>query len=320
MQVRYQTDLYAGHLLVPIDHNIDCNKYSYKMLERNRIKGVLSCKKRTEDGKDCLCFDITGKKNLYQEYKDRELKFLEMTELFQHLVAILEAVREYLLTEKMALLEPEFIYRDVETRELFITILPWERNEDYPFRKLAEFFLEKIDLQDKNGISAAYHFYRSQTYPGFFLCQFLPILEKESILSRQNEKGEEKEESKKEEITYGREIRERQREFKVLEEEEDSGIEEKESRLWIYSILFAFLLLGLSFLSLLDKNQRLACIGLSVTLFLLGIGTRLWQVLRKKQEETRKILSEKQGKGEEMEIKIFQKIRQKKGLLMKKEA
>ena len=61
MQVRYQTDLYAGHLLVPIDHNIDCNKYSYKMLERNRIKGVLSCKKRTEDGKDCLCFDITGK-------------------------------------------------------------------------------------------------------------------------------------------------------------------------------------------------------------------------------------------------------------------
>lgn len=158
MQVRYQTDLYAGHLLVPIDHNIDCNKYSYKMLERNRIKGVLSCKKRTEDGKDCLCFDITGKKNLYQEYKDRELKFSEMTELFQHLVAILEAVREYLLTEKMALLEPEFIYRDVETRELFITILPWERNEDYPFRKLAEFFLEKIDLQDKNGISAAYHF------------------------------------------------------------------------------------------------------------------------------------------------------------------
>lgn len=126
-----------------------------------------------------------------------------------------------------------------------------------------------------------------------------------------------KEESKKEEITYGREIRER--EFKVLEEEEDSGIEEKESRLWIYSILFAFLLLGLSFLSLLDKNQRLACIGLSVTLFLLGIGTRLWQVLRKKQEETRKILSEKQGKGEEMKIKIFQKIRQKKGLLMKKE-
>ena len=235
MQVRYQTDLYAGHLLVPIDHNIDCNKYSYKMLERNRIKGVLSCKKRTEDGKDCLCFDITGKKNLYQEYKDRELKFLEMTELFQHLVAILEAVREYLLTEKMALLEPEFIYRDVETRELFITILPWERNEDYPFRKLAEFFLEKIDLQDKNGISAAYHFYRSQTYPGFFLCQFLPILEKESILSRQNEKGEEKEESKKEEITYGREIR--QREFKVLEEEEDSGIEEKESRLWIYSMM-----------------------------------------------------------------------------------
>lgn len=145
----------------------------------------------------------------------------------------------------------------------------------------------------------------------------MPILEKESILSRQNEKGEEKEESKKEEITYGGEIRERQREYEVLEE--DSGIEEKESRLWIYSILFAFLLLGLSFLSLLDKNQRLACIGLSVTLFLLGIGTRLWQVLRKKQEETRKILSEKQGKGEEMEIKIFQKIWQKKGLLMKKE-
>ena len=80
MEARYQTDLYASYLLIPIEGKADEKKYSYKMLERNRIKGVLGCKKRIEDGKSYLYYDITRKKNLLQEYKDRELKFIEMTE------------------------------------------------------------------------------------------------------------------------------------------------------------------------------------------------------------------------------------------------
>lgn len=307
MEARYQTDLYASYLLIPIEGKADEKKYSYKMLERNRIKGVLGCKKRIEDGKSYLYYDITRKKNLLQEYKDRELKFIEMTELFQNLVFILEAVREYLLTEKMALLEPEFIYLDIETKEIFITMLPWEREDPYPFRKLAEFFLEKIDLLDKNGISAAYHFYRSQVQPRFCLSQFLPLLEKESILSRQKEGKEIEQEQAIEMGSYGVSSMERE-EGKENEEENRYLLEEtKETKGWIYSILLSFLLLGLSFLSVLDKNQRMSCIGLSITLFLLGVGYRVWKLLKKTQEKEKEFIGKESSYRNFLKANFFRR-------------
>ena len=278
MEFTYKTDLYSSYLLIMVDDSLSHDKYSFKMLENNRIKGVLECKRRIEDGKTYLYLDITGKKNLCQEYRDREMSFQELTDLFQNLISVLESLREYLLTEKMVVLEPEFIYRDIESGNLSLAVIPWEREEEYPLRKLAEFLLEKINHLEENGVSAAYHFYRSQSQPQFSIYQFQGILEKENILSRQKENTLEVKIIEKE----------KQEEKVIIEEEKEEYLEIQEenspSFFWILSIISSVGIFFLGCLPLIQKNQKLACFVLSGILMFVGIGSKMIRVIKQKNK------------------------------------
>ena len=50
MEVTYKTDLYASYMLVKIPNYVNTKQYSFRMLEQNRMKGILPCKQRMEDG------------------------------------------------------------------------------------------------------------------------------------------------------------------------------------------------------------------------------------------------------------------------------
>lgn len=185
MKVQYKSDLYASYIQIPIPEGVDRKQYAFQMLQKNSIQGVLEAKERMEEGEPWLYLDITGKVSLHQQFKDREMELEEMTEIFQQLITVFEELRNYLLTDKFVLADPEFIYRDIETGKLFTAVLPWEREEEQGLRRLAEFFLEKMDAKDENGINTAYLFYKQQGNPNFSLYQFLPAMEKENILKRQ---------------------------------------------------------------------------------------------------------------------------------------
>ena len=188
MKVRYRNDLYGNYMLIEIPENVDTNQYTFKMLRRNKIEGILSCKERMEDGKSYLYVDIGNKKSIIQEYEEKELQLEDMIVIFQKLIQILEELRKYLLGESMVVMNPGYIFKDIETDDLYVLLLPWE-TKNRNFRDLAEFFLEKINHKDENGVNAAYLFYRQQNQPQFSVYQFLSILEKESILKRQKTKN-----------------------------------------------------------------------------------------------------------------------------------
>ncbi|MCI5585639.1 MAG: FHA domain-containing protein [Lachnospiraceae bacterium] len=190
MEVRYKSDLYASYMQIHIPGKVNRKQYAFQMLEENRIKGILSAKERLEEGEAYLCLDITGRKSLQQEYQDKELTLEDMTRLFQQLAAIFDELRNYLLSHRSVLLKPEYLYLDIETKELEVALLPWEREAEEGLRHLAEFFLEKMNQRDEHGINAAYLFYKQQSQPNFSLCQFLATIEKENILKRQKKKEE----------------------------------------------------------------------------------------------------------------------------------
>ena len=67
MEVRYKSDFSASYMLVEIPEEVERLQYSFKMLEKNRIEGVLTSKERMENAKAYLYIDISGKKSLLQE-------------------------------------------------------------------------------------------------------------------------------------------------------------------------------------------------------------------------------------------------------------
>lgn len=202
--VRYKTDLHASYAIVEIPEYVNRNQYTFQMLQRNRIKGILPCQERMENGEACLYLDITGKKNLWQEYTEKEMELEEMILLFQQMMEILEELRNYLLTENMTVLEPEFMYRGSMDGELYLTLLPWEREDRISLHKFAEFLLEKINHRDEHGVNAAYQFYKQQKEPQFSFPTFLPVLEKESILKRQKNRSGKKWRKRSSQSRFGR--------------------------------------------------------------------------------------------------------------------
>ena len=78
MKVRYRNDLYGNYMQIEIPENTDTNLYPFKMLMKNKISGVLSCKERMEDGKAYLYVDIEGKRSLLQEYQEKEWQLEDM--------------------------------------------------------------------------------------------------------------------------------------------------------------------------------------------------------------------------------------------------
>ena len=267
MEVRYRNDLYGNYMLISIPHMMNGNPYSFKMTEKNRIAGVLSCKERKEDGKGYWYVDISKKKTLSQEYQDKEMQLEDMIHIFQQLIPILDELKHYLLSESMVVLDPEYIFRDIEEDNLYVLILPWKR-EEKNLQRLAEFFLEKINQRDENGVNAAYLFYRQQGQPHFSLYHFLPVLEKESILKRQKEKETYPwNEVEKNHVSVA-EKQENMMAYDFEQEENENHMEEREKGTTkIVVLIFSLICLIVGMLPILSTVIRMSCIAFSILLF-----------------------------------------------------
>lgn len=275
-------------MLIEIPDNEDENSYCFKMLDKNKISGVLSGKERKENGKGYWYVDISKKKSLAQEYQEKEMMLEDMIDIFQQLIPILEELKNYLLNETKAVLDPEYIFRDLEDQKLYILFLPWDR-EEKSLQKLAEFFLEKINHKDENGVNAAYMFYRQQSQKHFLLHHFLPILEKESILKRQKESdcnswGEE--EAKTQFLKERCEISMETTTIEEVEKREQRMEYEGKKNLNYIVLLLAFACLVLGFLPIISSMVRISFLAFAVVLSVVFIMFTL------KKNKDKKILSE----------------------------
>ena len=275
MDIRYRNDLYGNYMLIVIPQGEDSNKYSFRMLEKNKISGVLSGRERREDGKGYWYVDISKKKTLMQEYQDKEMRLEDMIHIFQQLIPILDELKHYLLSESMVVLDPQYIFRDIEEDNLYVLILPWNR-EEKNLQRLAEFFLEKVNQRDENGVNAAYLFYRQQSQPHFSLYHFLPVLEKESILKRQKEKetpsGNEAEKKQMSLIENEEDIQKNIATYNFELEESVKYIEEKEKgTLKIFLLILFLVCLMVGLLPIFNTVIRMSCMAFSILLFVVFI-------------------------------------------------
>ena len=291
-------------MLISIPNDEDSNKYSFKVLDKNKIQGVLSGKERKEDGEGYWYVDISKKRTLIQEYQEKEMQLEDMIDIFQQLIPILEELRNYLLNESMVVLEPEYIFRDLDDQKLYILILPWKR-EERNLQKLAEFFLEKVNHRDENGVNAAYLFYRQQSQQHFSLYHFLPVLEKESILKRQKEKENEINQRYETDYREGglKEREEKMIDKSIVDDFDSKGYikkdeNERKGKFYILILFFSFLCLIFGILPIMSSMIRMSCLAFSILLFV------VFMFITIRKSKHRKSLS----KEEQKELISIQKV------------
>lgn len=215
LKIGYRRDMHASYFLVEADQFYRMD-YQMKMLMNNRIDGLLQVKGRGVNGKSRYEYEIQGKHSL--EYLSRKgpITYEMIMGMIQDLLAVMENMKEYLLSPNQLLMDPRCIFH--EKGHYYFCYYPAnEQGINESFHELTEFFVRETDYQDRSGIYVAYALHKMTISENYQICQVI-----EEILENEEETTEQEMEE-----DYEEEIYEYGEEEEDDEQYDDWGLEER---------------------------------------------------------------------------------------------
>lgn len=132
--------------------------YRIRMLQGNKIAGLLRVDKRYIDGQGYLYYDITGM------YSMRDLQYTITLDVMDGFIRDLETLcknlEDYLLKQQEVCLLPEYIWRQEGGGKWNFVYIPEDnREKSSDMERLLEFIMDHVDSSDENGLERFYDFY-----------------------------------------------------------------------------------------------------------------------------------------------------------------
>lgn len=155
MNVRYKREMRHNYLIMDA---LEKNRESFeiRMLTVNSIEGILKFRMKEEEEHSCYYYEITSKQPLSRLLEFKEIRREELASLITGIGSVLNKMEAYLLQEANILLEPEHIYIEPETFQVWLCYVPGYGG-DFPaaMEKLLQFLLKKADHQDNDTVVLA---------------------------------------------------------------------------------------------------------------------------------------------------------------------
>lgn len=170
MRTDYKRDINGNYLLLYEEEELDTSSYQMRMLVGNTIPSVLKCRVQGIDGQFMVCFDITSKQSLASLFEEKKIGYQDLKMILSGFVQVMEEMAEYLLNPGRILLKPDYMYADLEKRQLYFCYLPgYEEDVRQKFQELTEYILPKLDHEDANAVMLGYSVYRLALEDSFHL-------------------------------------------------------------------------------------------------------------------------------------------------------
>lgn len=170
MRAEYKRDMSHNYLILQGDKEVDTSSYQVRMLIGNGIPSLLKCRLQGLDGKTLFYYEITSKQALSSLFEQKKFQMEDLQLLFGGFVRVMEEMTEYLLNPGQIVLRPEYIFLDLEKRELFFCYLPgFEKEVREQFQALTEYVLPKLDHEDSKAVMLGYGVYRKALEDCFHL-------------------------------------------------------------------------------------------------------------------------------------------------------
>ena len=199
------------------------DNYENKVLQNSRIPGSLPFRPLLRDEEVLFSYDISSLESLDSRCREKKLDYRELSVLMESLNGLLLSLEEYLLPEKLILLDPSLIYYHPEEKRYLFPLLP-ERENHFPLslRALLRRVLEEIDYRSERSIILAYSLFRESCREDFRMEELMRIVRKNGKKAReerQKAEGGEREKRKGKEKAEDSDLRE------SLEKIAEEGIE-----------------------------------------------------------------------------------------------
>ncbi len=160
MEISYERQMRHNYLIIKAEE-LQRENYECRMLMANSIEGLLKFRfRQTETGID-FYYEITSRQPLDRVLEGRCIQKEEIVKLILSLEGLLERLESYLLQESQLLLDPQYIYTDLETSQMQFCLVP-DRKADFSesMEKLLQYILKKTDHTDRESALLAYRLYQ----------------------------------------------------------------------------------------------------------------------------------------------------------------
>lgn len=179
MYAEYKRDVSHNYLILHGEGEINTASYQVRMLTGNTMTSVLRCRMQGLDGKWLFYYDITSKQSIASFYEQRKLQYEDLRMILGGFVRVMEELAEFLLNTEQLVLCPEYMFLDIEKREVGFCCLPdYHHPVQEQFRELTEYFLPKLDHEDQAAVNLGYGVYRKAMEQGLQLEHIKELLYK----------------------------------------------------------------------------------------------------------------------------------------------
>lgn len=249
METTYKRSLHKSYMCIKGQEKA-VEEYEIKILEREKIPGLLQMQTAVVDGEQNYLYEISGKQKIEDYLSGKKMGYKMFRNLLLAITELCCVLTEYLLRETGILLESEYIYINLEDEKIYFTYLPaWQKSLTEAFSFYMEQILRKIDHQDPLAVELAYHVYQMCGKENMSIRELLRDVEKvekergrervseEQRLCQEIEKVEEKEKAaernsaeKEKGMIEREEILERQKSLagkKIWRKKEEEDIKKK---------------------------------------------------------------------------------------------
>lgn len=170
MYAEYKRDVSHNYLILREEEKVNTASYQVRMLTGNVIPSILKCRLQGLDGNLLFYYDITSRQSLASFYEQRKFHRKDLHMLFGGFIRVMEEMAEFLMNTDQLLLCPEYIFLDIEKREVKFCCLPdYHHPIQEQFRELTEYLLPRLDHEDPQAVSMVYGVYRKAMETGFQL-------------------------------------------------------------------------------------------------------------------------------------------------------
>ena len=170
MIAEYKRDMNHNYLVLTGETEADTASYPVRMLLGNIVPSLVKCHLQGLNGKSLFYYEITSRQSLAAFYENRLLGTEDLQMIFECLVRTLEKLEEYLLDARQLILNPDYVFLNLEKKELCFCYFPgYDRDVGDQFRMLVEYLLPRLDHGKEQAVSLGYGIYRKALADQFCL-------------------------------------------------------------------------------------------------------------------------------------------------------
>lgn len=174
MKREFKRDLNNNYMILSEDAFKSMEDYRVRMLISNKILFILPCNIRKFDGLVKYYYEITSKHPINRVFNKKKIGREVLNIILGSFLKVLDSSVDYLLNPNDFILDPEYIYMNIESNEIFFCYMPGhEADISKSFSELSSYLLENIDHDDKHIVAITYELYRQTLNDNYCLRDIL---------------------------------------------------------------------------------------------------------------------------------------------------